>query len=106
MIRDQNNNNNNTHNRKIRAITFTAKSLTRIFHYFSLLTNSRITDAINLEKIKNPGDIPRPTVRVGSVVFRVNPYDPGIEKTVSELNQLIWGRAGTYFFILKKNLET
>jgi hypothetical protein len=53
------------------------------------------------EKTKNPSEIPRPSVRVGDIIFRVNPVDPGIEKSISELNRLIWGpKAGAYFFVI------
>lgn len=52
------------------------------------------------EKAKNSMEVPRPTVRIGNVIFRVNPNDPGIETTVSELNQLIWGNQSGYIIPL------
>lgn len=61
---------------------------------FRLFIIHRITSAINKEKITNPADIPRPTLRIGNVMFSLNPCDPGIEQSVSALNQMIFGQEG------------
>eukprot|EP01126_Amoeba_proteus_P056180 TRINITY_DN7033_c0_g1_i1.p1 TRINITY_DN7033_c0_g1~~TRINITY_DN7033_c0_g1_i1.p1 ORF type:complete len:323 (+),score=75.76 TRINITY_DN7033_c0_g1_i1:1261-2229(+) len=54
-----------------------------------------LQDALAKERKKTPeGGAIRINLRVGNVLFKVNPYDPGTEKAVSELNQLIWGPMG------------
>lgn len=55
---------------------------------------------MNKEKINNPADASRPSVRVGNVIFCLNPVNPGIEQNVSNITRFIFGQEGGVFFYL------